>query len=156
MVESKTGDTDKDLWFIDCASNVHVVHKKSYFVRLNETTRMSSKLPVRAMGIETIRLQTEVNGQRRQIVLSDILYIYIPDADHCLLSPGLARKQGYTLRLNESTAAYSLLNEEVMVLETSMTDDGMWPFYAKSAGDVTPIDAVVNFTASDGVATMKQ
>ncbi|KAJ0392213.1 hypothetical protein P43SY_008831 [Pythium insidiosum] len=154
-----------DIWYFDSGSNVHVANEKSYFVHLDENPETLSRIRVygafaglsaQAQGVGTACLKTVVDGRDVQVFLDDV--VYIPTAEHGLLSPGRAIEQGFEVAFDAESSVYSLAKDGETVVRAPMVN-ATWQFQAMSAPKAQPSSTaqmIVNYTAADGVATLQQ
>ena len=78
-------------WYIDTASNTHVVGDKRYFIRYRGLSRdeatvrgVAPSFKEQPCGVETILLETSVSGNTVHSVIDDVLLV--PGASNPLLS----------------------------------------------------------------------
>ncbi|OWY91477.1 hypothetical protein PHMEG_00039933 [Phytophthora megakarya] len=102
--------------YFDTAANAHVTGNAEYYVAFTEDTSNSQSvhgvapaLTSRIAGVGTVAFVTEVDGERGVVYLEDV--VYVPGAEHGLLSPGLAIEQGFYFDYERTTMNFRISNE---------------------------------------------
>uniref|UniRef100_A0AAV1V172 CCHC-type domain-containing protein n=1 Tax=Peronospora matthiolae TaxID=2874970 RepID=A0AAV1V172_9STRA len=87
-------------WYIDTASNAHVIGDKRYFIRYREHSRheatvrgVAPRFQEQPVGVGAISLESSVAGKKVLTVIDDVLLV--PGARNMLLSMGRALDDGF-------------------------------------------------------------
>ncbi|DAZ92434.1 TPA: hypothetical protein N0F65_000218 [Lagenidium giganteum] len=156
--------SDGEWWCFDGGSNTHMVGNRDYFVSMEPIDSsggnvhgLAQAMAIQAEGIGTVSLVTEVDGERVQVFVDDVLYV--PTARHGLLSPGLAKEQAFEIAFDEATMEFTLSKDEQTVLRANLKQ-GTWGFRTgnptERPKDESVIKRVMNYTAADGGMMLTQ
>ena len=150
-------------WYIDTASNTHVVGDKRYFIRYRELSRdeatvrgVAPSFQGQPVGVGTILLETSVAGKTVLTVIDDVLLV--PGARNPLLSMGRALDDGFKFEWDSNAHRFTILkNDESVALADKV--GAVWVFEGQVAlgKQIKPhLDTRVRtFTARNGVGNLQ-
>ncbi|KAE9276483.1 hypothetical protein PR003_g29050, partial [Phytophthora rubi] len=150
-------------WYFDTAANVHVTGNPLDYVTFTPDSHESQHvqgvtpaLASRIAGVGTVELITNVDGEQAVVYLNDVFFV--PGATHGLLSIGLAAEQGFDFDYYPQVQSFRV-REDGRTVIVATPHDATWGFqvtHPMSDDLVAPPDGpLCNFTAAEGVASMK-
>ncbi|KAI9909701.1 hypothetical protein PsorP6_014627 [Peronosclerospora sorghi] len=154
------------MWYFDSGADAHVTGNRDYFVTFEEFAESyevtaSGVFPDvrgRVEGIGTFALVTEVDGKRVRFYVDEVLYL--PGARYSLLSSGNVEDQGFEYEYDRPHRRYRMMKDGEVPLNAEKFGRS-YKFYSYTVGttlpDATPRadEVIVNFTTTDGAASLK-
>lgn len=105
-------------WIIDSAASAHMSPNKKLFTSLEKLSEsnviVADNKSLRVKGKGTITISALVNGQNRDIIIQNVLYV--PELGVNLLSVRKITEKGYIVKFNEHTCDIVNANREIMAV----------------------------------------